>query len=175
MPQAVRVRLVPNRLSEAHHPDWAHQPRKSRPRISTCLFDSPTRRAPTTTPSVDFHSSPSPCTPISFRGYKVASKNGWCHRSRCGSKSLVVFCGMPASQPGSQEVSQFCGKDGKRDKNEVDDGGIWKLKKCATGISDCVRYLSETISIRHCGIMGIQKETGLRYQGICDYGYNLEF
>ena len=112
MPQAVRVRLVPNRLSEAHHPDWAHQPRKSRPRISTCLFDSPTRRAPTTTPSVDFHSSPSPCTPISFRGYKVASKNGWCHRSRCGSKSLlVVLCGIhqPASQEARKSRSQFSG------------------------------------------------------------------
>lgn len=29
-------------------------------------------------------------------------------------------------------------------------------------------------SIRHCGIMDMKREMGLRYQGICDYGYNLE-
>ena len=174
MPQAVRVRLVPNRLSEAHHPT-GHTNRENHVREFRPAFSTPQPAAPQRQHRPSTFIPPLPFTPISFRGYKVASKNGWCHRSRCGSKSLVVFCGMPASQPGSQEVSQFCGKDGKRDKNEVDDGGIWKLKKCATGISDCVRYLSETISIRHCGIMGIQKETGLRYQGICDYGYNLEF
>ena len=50
------------------------------------------------------------------------------------------------SQPGSQEASQFSGGDERRDKNEMVNGGIWELEECATGISDCVRYLSETIN-----------------------------
>lgn len=148
MPQAVRVRLFPNRISEAHHPtghtNRENHVREFRPAFSTSQPAAPQRQHRPST-----FIPPLPFTPISFRGYKVASKNGWCHRSRCGSKSLlVVLCGM--HQPASQEVRKsVLWKDGKRDKDEKDEDGIWGLKECATGLSDCVRYLSK-ISIRRC-------------------------
>lgn len=111
MPQAVRVRLFPNRLSEAHHPT-GHTNRENHVREFRPAFSTPQPAAPQRQHRPSTFIPPLPFTPISFRGYKVASKNGWCHRSRCGSKSLlVVLCGIhqPASQEARKSRSQFSG------------------------------------------------------------------